>query len=141
VIRCNYFIFTEVKYENCRTVSNRKYCTEKAEQNMLVGLLIMGLWAALAVYCFWYFFTSKTVQPLTLDELALIWQLHKQHTGCTSSRIHSLIESNNEVVGFKCDCGYEFKQRRLITQRISKPHSDSKLATKSLRKTAKVKNH
>ena len=113
----------------------------KAEQNMLVGLLIMGLWAALAVYCFWYFFIAKTVQPLTLDELALIWQLHKQHTGCTSSRIHSLIESNNEVVGFKCDCGYEFKQRRLITQRISKPHSDSKLATKSLRKTAKVKNH
>ena len=64
----------------------------------------MSLWAALALYCFWYFFIAKTVQPLTLDELALIWRLHKQQTGCKASRIHSLIESNNEVVGFKCSC-------------------------------------
>jgi hypothetical protein len=106
---------------------------EKAERNMLLGFLIMGFWIALAVYCFWYFFIAKTVQPLTLDELALIWRLHKQQTGCTSSRIHSLIESNNEVIGFKCDCGYEFKQKRLITQRISKRHSDSTLASDSLK--------
>jgi hypothetical protein len=99
---------------------------------MLVGFLIVGFWVALAVYCFLYFFIAKTAQPLTLDELALIWRMHKQQTGCTSSRIHSLIESKNEVIGFRCDCGYEFKQKRLITQRISKRHSDSKLATDSL---------
>jgi hypothetical protein len=104
---------------------------------MLLGLMILGFWVALAVYCFWYFFIAKTVQPLTLDELALIWRLHKQQTGCTSSRIHSLLENNNEVVGFKCDCGYEFKQKRLITQRISKPHSDSKLATASLKSSVR----
>lgn len=102
---------------------------------MLLGFLIAGFWVALAVYCFWYFFIAKTVQPLTLDELALIWRLHKQQTGCTSSRIHSLIESKNEVIGFRCDCGYVFKQKRLITQRISKRHSDSTLATASLKKS------
>jgi hypothetical protein len=92
---------------------------------MLLGFLLVFFWLALAVYCFWYFFSAKTVQPLTLDELALIWRLHKQQTGCKASRIHSLLERNNEVVGFKCDCGYEFKQKRLITQKISKPHNSS----------------
>jgi len=92
---------------------------------MLLGFLLVGFWLALAVYCFWYFFLAKTVQPLTLDELALIWRLHKQQTGCKSSRIHSLLESNKNVVGFKCDCGYEFKQKRLITQKISKAHNSS----------------
>ncbi|MBN1244430.1 hypothetical protein JXA31_02415 [Candidatus Bathyarchaeota archaeon] len=92
---------------------------------MLLGFMIVGFWLALAVYCFWYFFLAKTVQPLTLDELALIWRLHKQQTGCKSSRIHSLLERNNDIVGFKCDCGYEFKQKRLITQRAIKTHNSS----------------
>jgi hypothetical protein len=92
---------------------------------MLLELLIVGFWLALAVYCFWYFFIAKTFQPLTLDDLALIWRLHKQQTGCKASRIHSLLEKNNEVVGFKCECGYEFQQKRLITQRVSKARNSS----------------
>ena len=89
---------------------------------MLLGFLLLGFWIALAVYCFWYFFLAKTVQPLTLDDLALIWRLHKQQTGCKASRIHSLLERNNEVVGFRCECGYEFQQKRLITQKVSKAY-------------------
>ena len=83
--------------------------------------LLWGFWLTLAVYCFWYFFMAKTFQPLTWDNLALTWRLHKQQTGCTASRIHSLLTSDDEVVGFKCWCGCEFRQRRLITQRVLKP--------------------
>lgn len=89
---------------------------------MLLELLSLGFWLALVVYCFWYFFLAKTFQPLTLDDLALMWRLHKLQTGCKASRIHSLLERNNEVVGFKCECGYEFQQKRLITQKVSKAH-------------------
>src|SRR3972149_2137150 len=88
---------------------------------MLLELLIGGFWLAFAVYCFWYFFLAKTSQPLTLDGLAFIWILHKRTTGCKASRIHSLLERNNEVVGFKCECGYEFRQKRLITQKVRIP--------------------
>ena len=31
-----------------------------------------------------------------------------------------MLERNKEVVGFRCECGYEFQQKRLITQRVSK---------------------
>jgi len=124
MISCNYSIFTGVKYENCRTVSQRKYDKRRLNK-MLLELLLLGFWLAFIVYCFWYFFLAKTFQPLTLDDLALIWRLHKQQTGCKASRIHSLLERNNEVVGFKCECGYEFQQKRLITQRIIKTHISS----------------
>jgi hypothetical protein len=84
---------------------------------MLLELLMLGFWLALAAYAIWYLFKAKTVQPLTLDDLALTWKVHKQQSGCNASRIHSLIKENDEIVGFRCDCGYEFIQKRLITQR------------------------
>ena len=34
MISCNYWLFTEVKYDNGRTVSKRKHYKETAEQNV-----------------------------------------------------------------------------------------------------------
>jgi hypothetical protein len=77
-----------------------------------------GFWLALAAYAMWFLFRAKTFQPLTLDDLALMWKLHKRETCCTASHIHSLLKRDDEVVGFRCECGYEFIQKRLITQRV-----------------------
>lgn len=85
--------------------------------NMLFVLLMFGFWSGLIAYALWFLFKAKTVQPLTLDDLALTWKVHKKQKGCNASRIHSLIKENDEIVGFRCDCGYEFIQKRLITQR------------------------
>ncbi|MCJ7430405.1 hypothetical protein MUO83_04220 [Candidatus Bathyarchaeota archaeon] len=86
--------------------------------------LVFGFWFALGVYVSWYVFKAKDFQPLTLDDLALIWKLHKHQSGCKSSCIHDLLVRNDEVVGFKCECGHEFIQKRPITQR-------AKIATQS----------
>ena len=85
-------------------------------------LLVSGFWATLVVYLLWYFFKAKTVQPLTLDDLALTWKVHKQRDGCNASRINGMIKENDEVIGFKCECGYEFIQKRLITQSRKEQH-------------------
>jgi len=79
--------------------------------------LVFGFWFALGVYVFWYVVKAKTFQPLTLDDLALTWKLHKHQSGCKASCINDLLVRNNEVVGFKCECGHEFLQKRLITQK------------------------
>lgn len=86
----------------------------------MFGLLVLGFWLILGVYGVWFFFKADTFQPLTLEDLALTWRLHKQQRGCNKSHIHSLITNKNDVVGFKCDCGYEFMQKRLITQKTHK---------------------
>ena len=84
---------------------------------MLIDLLMFGFWIVLVVYVFWFLFKAKIVQPLTLDDLALTWKVHKQESGSKSTRIHGLIKENEEIIAFKCDCGYEFDQKRLISKK------------------------
>ncbi|MEM3666919.1 MAG: hypothetical protein QW222_07555 [Candidatus Bathyarchaeia archaeon] len=90
-------------------------------------MLVWILWVAFGAYILWFFLKAETAQPLTLDDLALTWKLHKQQTGCKASRIYSLIKENDEIIGFKCECGYKFIQKRLITQKIKRaPHAHAK---------------
>ena len=84
----------------------------------MLTLLLLGSWFILGIYIFWFLVKAKTFQQLTLNDLALGWKLHKHQTGCKASRIDSLLVMNDEVVGFRCSCGYEFLQKRLITQRV-----------------------
>lgn len=84
----------------------------------MLDVLVYGTWGALVAYALWFLVKARTVQPLTLDDLALTWKVHKQKTCCKASRIDTLLTKNKEVVGFRCDCGYEFLQRRLITQKV-----------------------
>ncbi len=83
----------------------------------MFDLLVWAFWFIFGIYIFWYFTQAKTVQSITLDQLALTWKLHKQQTGCEASRLNSILTRNKEAVGYKCDCGYEFIQKRLITQK------------------------
>lgn len=86
----------------------------------MLGFLVWVFWLVLGGYGFWFFFRAETFQFLTLDDLALTWRLHKKESGCRASRIYSLITKNGVVVRFRCDCGYEFIQKRLITQTTHK---------------------
>jgi ribosomal protein L18E len=110
------------------------------EQNKNGGMktlliwLVAGLWMTLIAYVLWYFFRAKTVQPLTIDDLALTWKVHKQRDRCNASRIHSLIKENDEVVGFRCECGYKFIQKRLITQSPQEQHVSISTIQKQIQK-------
>ena len=81
--------------------------------------IVLGLWIALGAYTLWYFFGAKTIQPLSLDALAITWKLHKKQTGCTAPQLNTILVNKNKVVGFKCDCGYNYMQKRLIAQKAS----------------------
>ena len=77
-----------------------------------------GMWLSFVAYMLWYVFRAKEFQPLTLDDLGLLWRIHKHQTGCKASRLRDLLVKNGEVVGFNCDCGHHYLQKRLITQKI-----------------------
>ena len=87
---------------------------------MPLEILMLTFWLVLAAYLIWYIFKAKTIQPLTLDDLALTWKIHKQQKGCKAEHIHSLIKQKDQIIGFKCECGYKFVQKRPITQRPQK---------------------
>ena len=89
----------------------------ETQMKKMLDLLILIFWLVFGAYSLWFLFKAETFQPMTLEDLALTWKLHKQQTKCTASQIHDLIIKNKEIVGFKCECGYEFLQKRLITQK------------------------
>jgi hypothetical protein len=92
----------------------------------MLEIMLWSAWFLLGAYAFWFVSKAKTFQPLTLDELALAWRLHKCEAKCKASQIHDLLVRNDEVVGFKCGCGYEFLQKRLISQKVHLRAQNSK---------------
>ena len=85
-------------------------------------LIVASLIIAIAYYC-WYSFVGKTPQPLTASEAKVIWLMHKKQTSCTGSQIKHLLHNKTDIIGFKCECGYEFKQQRSFTEIVRKPHA------------------
>lgn len=88
---------------------------------MIETILVPIFWILLGIFTVWFLFRAETTQPMSLDDLALTWKLHKQKTTCKSKQIKQLLKEKDEVVGFRCECGFEFKQKRLITQEIYRP--------------------
>lgn len=86
----------------------------------MLDFVVWGLWFGLGAYCFWFFTQAKRLEPLTLDDLVIIWKVHRQHAGCKApiSRLKPIIHNDsNEFSGFRCECGYQYLSKRLIVQR------------------------
>lgn len=86
------------------------------------ALLILSLIFFAVCFC-WYSLVGKTPKPPTAEEVNTMWSMHKKQTGCTGSRIKDLLMNKTENLGFKCECGYELKQQRSLTQTIRKPYA------------------
>ena len=93
---------------------------------MVIEILLTIIWIVLTIYGLWFLFRAKTYQPLTLDDLALQWKIHKQKTNCNAKILNSMIKRDGQIIGFKCQCGYEYIQKRLITQRVNKHEMEVK---------------
>ncbi|MDG6222025.1 MAG: hypothetical protein QCH99_02040 [Candidatus Bathyarchaeota archaeon] len=85
----------------------------------MIEILFAITWTCLGTYIAWYIFKAKTHHPLSIEELTLTWQIHKNQARCNASTIHTIHVKNNSIVGFTCDCGYNYLQKRLITQKIT----------------------
>jgi hypothetical protein len=92
----------------------------------MLDLLLYLLWFAFGAYSAWFFTQAKKLQPITLDELVILWKLHRLHEGCDApiSKVEAVIEPHSdEFVGFQCQCGYRYLSERLITQRNARQHN------------------
>jgi len=86
----------------------------------MLDVLMWIFWFVFGAYSFWFLTHAKRSQPLTLDELVILWKIHKQQARCNTplSRVKPIIDSrSNEFSGFRCECGYEYQSKRLILQR------------------------
>jgi hypothetical protein len=82
--------------------------------NMLTPIspiLMPSMWIGVAAYAIWYFGSAKNYAPLTVEEIRVLWKIHKQDTKCSSGRWEK-IRKGRKVIGFKCGCGYRHVQKR-----------------------------
>jgi len=86
----------------------------------MTDFLMWALWFVFGAYSVWFVTKAKRPQALTLDELVLLWKIHKQQSGCDTplSKMDPITNSHtNEFSGFRCRCGYKYQSQRLIVQR------------------------
>jgi hypothetical protein len=92
----------------------------------MLDVLMLIFWFLLGIYSFWFVTRAKRSQPMTLDELVMLWKIHKQQTRCNTplSSVNPIIDPrSNEFSGFRCDCGYQYQSKRLIVQRHTFDHN------------------
>jgi len=77
---------------------------------MLDTLLLAGL-SGLGV-CVVAFALVKPAAPITAKDAKMIWMIHTNTSSCGSHRWQPLKRSNDKIVGFQCDCGYRYTQRK-----------------------------
>ena len=86
----------------------------------MLDVLMCVFWFVFGGYSFWFATRAKKSQPLTLDELVILWKIHKKQARCSAplSKVEPIIDSrSNEFSGFKCECGYQYLSKRLILQK------------------------
>ena len=102
---------------------------EKGDKQMwMLDYFVIFSFIAYVIYYLWYSLFGKTKQPLTSNEVDLLFVVHKKQAGCTGTKISNLLLEKGKVVGFKCECGYKYEQKRLLSQRIRKPFDSSEFS-------------
>ncbi|MBS7646505.1 MAG: hypothetical protein QXK93_03990 [Candidatus Bathyarchaeia archaeon] len=86
----------------------------------MIEVLTATVWAAFLGYTVWYFALAKHYAPLTLEEVQVLWKIHKQSAGCPSLKWKK-ITKGGKIVGFECDCGYRHIQKRPIVKGTPAP--------------------
>jgi len=94
-------------------------------EKKMLELLVWAFWSVFGAYSIWYFSQAETLQPVSIYDLTLTWEMHKLQTGCNASRLNCLFAKNGEIVGFDCECGYRFLQKRILTQKANEYASRS----------------
>jgi len=55
---------------------------------------------------------AKRNQVISFDDAKLIWTMHTKDSGCNQRKWQIIKRKKNKIVGFRCECGYEYKQKR-----------------------------
>jgi hypothetical protein len=86
----------------------------------MLDFIVWIFWFIFGAYSFWFFTRAKKLEPLTLDDLVILWKIHRQQAECDVplSKVKPIMKNHsNEFSGFRCECGYEYLSKRLIVQR------------------------
>jgi hypothetical protein len=89
------------------------------ELGKMLDVLMWFLWVLMGGYSLWFLTRAKKSQALTLDELVMLWRIHKQQARCKAplSKLEPILNPrSSDFSGFRCACGFRYVSKRLIIQ-------------------------
>ncbi len=84
---------------------------------MLETLMIVA-WSGLAVGAI--VFTIRRPVPISANEAKVIWKMHRETAHCRGHKWRLLKRKQDKIVGFQCECGYKYTQKRPLVCRSLK---------------------
>ena len=75
--------------------------------------LVPTVWVSFGCVAAWFVLSAKKHQPISTTEVEMLWKSHKQFSKCKAKKF-AKISKGKKIIGYKCQCGYEHKQKRPI---------------------------
>ena len=75
--------------------------------------LIPTVWITVGIVAAWFILSAKKHQAISANEVNMLWKSHKQFNKCKARKFEKIIKGK-KIIGYKCECGYEHKQKRPI---------------------------
>jgi hypothetical protein len=98
---------------------------------MLNELLVTAT-AGLAA-CVIILMMMKSVAQITPNEAKVMWTMHRQTSHCRGRNWQPIKLRKDKIVGFQCECGYQYTQKRpLICGSLKRDVEYSEQITPSL---------
>jgi hypothetical protein len=82
--------------------------------------IVLTVWAFFTGYLVWYVTSAKHDAPITVNDARVLWKMHKQNTNCAGHKCRRITCKSGKVLGFECECGYKYTQKRLIVSSLPK---------------------
>jgi hypothetical protein len=84
----------------------------------MLPIIVPTVWALFAVYAVWYATSAKRNVPITVNDARILWKTHKKSTNCAGHKWRLIECRGGKVLGFECECGYKYTQKRHIVSSL-----------------------
>lgn len=75
--------------------------------------LVPTVWISFGCAVAWFILSAKKHQPISNKEVEMLWKSHKHFNKCKAKEFEK-ISQGKKIIGYKCQCGYEHRQKRPI---------------------------
>lgn len=77
------------------------------------GVLVPAMWLSLGFGIAWFLLAANRTVPLSDEEVEMLWKIHIRKTRCKAKK-YKTITSRGKPIGFKCECGHKYVQKKPI---------------------------
>jgi hypothetical protein len=84
---------------------------EKNKARNMLNTVLLIICSSLAT-CAVIFTLAKRSAPITANDAKVLWVMHRKTAHCSGHKWQPIKLKKGKIVGFRCQCGYKYTQKR-----------------------------